>query len=93
MQNYWLPLAKQEDEWDELVLPQLRRQADEIKWSDAMYEAERLNAAQYEAELAMDAELIRKMQHIVDAETELVLKEGREVTTRRKKAPVPVVKP
>jgi hypothetical protein len=93
LQNYWMPLAEQEDQWDELVLPQLRRREDQIKWADAMHEAERLNGAEYETELAMDAALVRKMQHIVDAETELVLKEGREVVRGRKKAPIRIFKP
>lgn len=93
LQNYWLPLAQQEDEWDELVLPQLRRREDGTKWADAMHEAERQNGTEYEAELAADAALIRKMQHIVDAETKMVLKEGREVITGRKKAPIRVIKP
>ncbi|KAF1930819.1 uncharacterized protein M421DRAFT_57499 [Didymella exigua CBS 183.55] len=93
LQNYWLPLAKQEDEWDELVLPQLRRREDEIRWADAMHEAERQNGVIYEAELVKDAALIRKMQSIVDAETEFVLNEGREVIRGRKKAPIRVIKP
>jgi hypothetical protein len=33
------------------------------------------------------------MQRIVDVETEMVLKEGREVITGRKKAPIRVIKP
>lgn len=93
LQNYWLPLAQQEDEWDEFVSPQLKTQEDGTKWADAMREAERLNAAEYEAELAADALLTRKMQRIVDAETEMVLKEGREVVTGRKKAPIRIIKP
>jgi hypothetical protein len=93
LQNYWLPLAQQEDEWDELVLPQVKKREDGNKWADVMHEAERLNGAEYEAELVADAALIRKMQRIVDVETEMVLKEGREVITGRKKAPIRVVKP
>ena len=93
LQNYWLPLAQQEDEWDELVLPQLKKREDGNKWADVMHKAERLNGAEYEAELVADAALIRKMQRIVDVETEMVLKEGCEVITGRKKAPIRVIKP
>lgn len=93
LQNYWLPLAKQEDEWDELILPQLRRREDKIKWADEVHLAEKQNGRIYEADLTRDALLIQKMQDIVDAETELVLKEGREVTRGRKKAPIQVLKP
>jgi hypothetical protein len=93
LQNYWLPLAQQEDEWDEFLLPQLKKREDGSKWADAMHEAERLNGAEYEAELTADAALVRRMQRIVDVETEMVLKEGREVITGRKKAPIRVIKP
>ncbi|KAJ4338437.1 hypothetical protein N0V87_003980 [Didymella glomerata] len=93
LQNYWLPLAQQEDEWDEFLLPQLKKREDGSKWADAMHEAERLNGAEYEAELTADAALVRRMQRVVDVETEMVLKEGREVITGRKKAPIRVIKP
>lgn len=93
LQNYWLPLARQEDEWDELILPQLRRREDRIKWADVVHEAERQNGLIYEAELSRDAMVIQKMQDIVDAETELALKEGREVIRGRKKAPIRVLQP
>lgn len=93
LQNYWIPLAQQEDEWDESVSLQLGRFEGGTKWADAMHQAERLNAAEYDAEMRADAAIIRKMQRIVDAETEMVLKEGREVITGRKKAPIRVIKP
>lgn len=75
------------------MLPQLMKREDKIKWADVVHEAEKQNGLIYEAELTKDAALIQKMQDIVDAETELVLKEGREVIRGRKKAPIRVLKP
>ena len=93
LQNYWLPLAKQEDEWDTLMTAQLRKREDNIKWTDVVHEAEKQNGAIYEEELAKDKEIIKKMQSIVDEETKLALKEGQEVIRGRKKAPIRVLKP
>lgn len=72
---------------------QLRQREDGPLWAYEMHVAEKQNGRMYEAELANDAELIRKMQDIVDVETELVLREGREVIRGRKKAPIRVIKP
>ncbi|KAF9696021.1 hypothetical protein EKO04_005926 [Ascochyta lentis] len=93
LDNYWLPLAKQEDEWDTLMLAQLMHREDKIKWADAVSEAARQNYALYEEELANDREISQKMQRIVDEETELALKEGQEIVRGRKKAPIRVLKP
>lgn len=93
LQNYWLPLAKQEDEWDVLMAAQLRKREDEVHWTDVMYEAEWQNGAVYEEELAKDRAIIKKMQDIVDEETRLALEEGEEVIRGRKKAPIRVLKP
>ncbi|KAJ4989982.1 DNA repair protein [Stagonosporopsis vannaccii] len=93
LQNYWIPLAKQEDEWDMLMAVQLRKREDEVNWTDVMFEAERRNGAAYEEELARDREMIKRMQGIVDEETRLALKEGEEVIRGRKKAPIRVLKP
>lgn len=93
LQNYWLPLAKQEDEWDSLINAQLKRREDRINWTDAMYEAERLNVATTENEVRKDQEIIKKMQDIVDEETSLALKEGQMLIRGRKKAPIRVFKP
>lgn len=93
LQNYWLPLAKQEDEWDALVAHHSRRYEDGGKWVDAVYDAERENVAVYDAELAQDKEMTRKMLAIVDEETRLALEEGQEVIRGRKKAPIRVLKP
>ncbi|KZM28442.1 uncharacterized protein EKO05_0001595 [Ascochyta rabiei] len=93
LDNYWLPLARQEDEWDVLMMAQLMFKEDKVKWTDAVHEAVRQNLALYEGELAQDREIIHKMQRIVDEETELALKEGQEVIRGRRKAPIRVLKP
>lgn len=93
LQNYWLPLARQEDKWDVLIAAQSREREEAPKWIDVMVEAERQNGAVYEEELARDREIIMKMQEIVDKETRLVRQEGREVVRGRKKAPIRVLKP
>jgi hypothetical protein len=93
LMNYWLPLAKQEDEWDMLMTAQLREREDRVKWTDAVHEAKRLNVVLYEEELAKDREITRKMQSIVDEETKLALKEGQTIVRGREKAPIRVLKP
>ncbi|KAH6615276.1 hypothetical protein C7974DRAFT_367470 [Boeremia exigua] len=92
LQHYWLPLARQEDEWDALMGSQ-GIEGTEGGWADVVVEAERENGMMYEAEMARDREVIRKMQWIVDEETRLALKEGQEVVRGRKKAPIRVLKP
>lgn len=91
--NYWLPLAKQEDEWDVLMMAQLKLREDRVKWTDAVYEAERQNVVTYEEELARDRETARRMQGIVDQETKLVLSEGQTIVRGRAKKPIRVLKP
>ncbi|KAJ4311908.1 hypothetical protein N0V94_007711 [Neodidymelliopsis sp. IMI 364377] len=93
LENYWMPLARQEDEWDNLMTAQLKLREDRIKWTDAVFEAERHNQALYEEDVARDKEIVRKMQAIVDQETKLALKEGQEVIRGRKKRPIRVLKP
>lgn len=72
---------------------QLRQLEDRVEWVDAVYDAVRQNFALYEDELARDQEMIRKMQFIVDQETQLALQEGCEVVRGRRKAPIRVLKP
>ena len=91
--NYWMPLARQEDHWDTLVLAQLNQREDKIKWTDAIHEAEKQNSMLKDEETAQDQKLIQKMQKIVDKETELALEEGQEVVRGRRKAPIRVLKP
>lgn len=105
LQNYWLPLAQQEDEWDALVAREagkgmglgdtdgLRVVAAEGKWVDVVLRAREENVDVYEEWLRRDRGIIKRMQGIVDQETALVLKEGREVVRGRAKAPIRVIKP
>jgi hypothetical protein len=83
--NWWLPMAKQEDQWDAWVNKQARRRVDGdddgVKWIDAV----RLSEREYQT--------IRKMQRIVDLETELALKEGQTIIRGRKRRPLKVIKP
>jgi hypothetical protein len=94
--NWWLPMAQQEDEWDALVNMRAGRNvdgSDGVKWVDAVRMNEKLNQAAYEEDCARDRETIRKMQRIVDVETELALQEGQTVVRGRKKRPIRVLKP
>ena len=103
LQNYWLPLAQQEDEWDALVAREagegrglgdgLRVVAEESRWVDEVLLAREENVEVHEEWIRRDRGLVRKMQGIVDRETELALKEGREVVRGRVKAPIRVIKP
>lgn len=91
--NYWLPLAKQEDEWDALLTEQLMQKEDNIEWAKAVSDAERQLGAQHAEWMANDKEITRKMQRIVDIETELALKEGQAIVRGRRKAPIRVLRP
>ena len=97
LQNYWLPLAQQEDEWDALLSREagdgVRAVAEESRWVDEVLQAREENVEVYEEWLRRDRGLVRRMQAIVDRETALVLKEGREVVRGRAKAPIRVIKP
>jgi hypothetical protein len=94
--NWWLPMAQQEDEWDALVNMRAGRNVDGfdgVKWVDAVKMNERLNQEAYEKDQARDREIIRKMQRIVDLETEMALEEGQTIVRGRKKRPIRVIKP
>jgi hypothetical protein len=97
LQNYWLPLAQQEDEWDELVAAEgekgMEQGAEEGRWVDVVLKAREENVEVYEEWSRRDRGIVKKMQGIVDRETALVLKEGREVVRGRVKAPIRVMKP
>ena len=101
LQNYWLPLARQEDEWDALLAAQARKEPEleervaegEDRWVDEILKAIEENADVAEEWGRRDKGIMRRMQGIVDRETELALKEGREVIRGRVKAPLRVIKP
>lgn len=91
--NYWLPMAKQEDQWDTLITAQTREREDKILWVDAIYHANSENSKTYEAEAVKDREAAEKMQRIIDLETEFALKEGQTVRRGRKNKPLSVLRP
>lgn len=94
LSNWWLPMCKQEDEWDMLINAQLKEpEEDTVRWTDAIRLSERENQEAYEKDLRKDRETTKKMQTIVDLETELALQEGQTIIRGRKKSPIQVIKP
>ncbi|KAF2131593.1 hypothetical protein P153DRAFT_394911 [Dothidotthia symphoricarpi CBS 119687] len=91
--HYWMPMGRHEDEWDELINEQLEGREDNVKWVDAIQLSDRENQEAYDKDMANDKELVKKMQRIVDAETELALKEGRTIVRGRKRRPIRVITP
>ncbi|KAH7080316.1 hypothetical protein BKA63DRAFT_407758 [Paraphoma chrysanthemicola] len=95
--NWWLPVAKQEDDWDALLRVGAKRRVegddDRLKWVDAIRLSERENKETHERDQLKEMEITGKMQRIVDLETELALKEGRTIIRGRKNRPLKVIKP
>jgi hypothetical protein len=95
--NWWLPMAKQEDDWDEMVDIGAGRRMDGpdngVMWVDAVRLSERENQDDYERDQAKDRRLVTKMQRIVDVETKLALEEGQSIVRGRKKKRLWVLKP
>jgi hypothetical protein len=95
--NWWLPMARQEDEWDALVNKRAGRnidgREDDVKWVHAITISERLNQEVHERSQAREKATTRKMQKIVDLETRLALQEGQTIVRGRKKRPLKVIKP
>ena len=86
-------MCQHEDEWDVLINAQLKKREDTVEWVDAVHAAEKENREAYNRDIAKDREVVRKMQKIVDLETELALKEGQTIVRGRKKSPIRVIKP
>lgn len=93
LSNWWLPICKQEDEWDGLIDSQLEAREDDVKWIDAIKVSERENQEAYEKDVRKDREITKKMQRIVDLETKLALQEGQTIVRGRKRNPIRVIKP
>ncbi|KAH6860970.1 hypothetical protein BKA58DRAFT_392546 [Alternaria rosae] len=93
LENWWLPICQQEDVWDVLITAQLREREDTVKWADAIHDSARANQEAHEADIRKDRETTKKMQRIVDMETELALKEGQTIVRGRKRHPIRVIKP
>ncbi|CBX92419.1 hypothetical protein IAQ61_006187 [Plenodomus lingam] len=91
--NWWLPLSQQEDRWDIMMNAQLGEVGDETGWTEAVQMAIQQNVVAHHKELVKDAEMTKKMQRIVDLETELALAEGQTIMRGRKRRPLSVIKP
>ncbi|KAF2030116.1 hypothetical protein EK21DRAFT_66280 [Setomelanomma holmii] len=95
--NWWLPMAQREDEWDTWINMRAKRLIDGddggVKWVDAVRFSERENQEAYERDQVKERATTRKMQRIVDLETELALNEGQTVIRGRKRRPIKVIKP
>lgn len=94
-------MAQQEDNWDDIVNRQAGKNLDDDtstledggRWVDAVKASEQDNLDAYRSDLAKDRMITRKMQRIVDRETELALQEGQTIIRGRKKRPISVIKP
>ncbi|KAF2182239.1 hypothetical protein K469DRAFT_586944 [Zopfia rhizophila CBS 207.26] len=83
--NYWMPLAKHEDEWDYIIRRELGGEGESVKWVDAVRKAEIENTIAYERDIARTREIAERMQRIVDSETALAIKEGQKVVRGRRR--------
>ncbi|KAJ6270962.1 hypothetical protein PSV08DRAFT_300228, partial [Bipolaris maydis] len=52
---------------------------DDVKWTDAIRQSERLNQEAYQKDMRKDREITKKMQNIVDLETKMALDEGQTI--------------
>lgn len=93
LDNWWLPICQQEDKWDVLMNEQLKKREDTVRWTDAVRLSQSENQEAYEKDLKKDRQITRKMQRIVDMETELALKEGQTIVRGRRRHPIRVIKP
>ena len=93
LENWWLPICQQEDVWDVLITAQLREREDTEKWATAIRDSLRANQEAHQADIRKDIMMTKKMQKIVDMETELALKEGQTIVRGRKRHPLRVIKP
>jgi hypothetical protein len=91
--NWWLPMCEQEDKWDALINEQLTEREDGVSWTEAVRLSLKLNHETHEKDSAKDRAMVKKMQRIVDLETELALKEGQTIVRGRKRSPIRVIKP
>jgi len=94
--NWSLPMARQEDMWDTIIGEYCGRSIEgntSVKWVDAVHSSERENQHAYEADLANDKAIIKRMQSIVDQETKLALQEGQTIFRGRTRRPIRVTKP
>lgn len=86
-------MCEEEDEWDALINAQLQTREDDVKWTDAIRQSERLNQEAYQKDMRKDREITKKMQNIVDLETKMALDEGQTIVRGRRRRPIQVIKP
>lgn len=86
-------MCEQEDKWDALINEQLTEREDGVSWTEAVRLSLKLNHETHEKDSAKDRAMVKKMQRIVDLETELALKEGQTIVRGRKRSPIRVIKP
>lgn len=89
LENYHAPLARQEDEWDEILLRDHGvtegGKQDQVKWMDALEVAMGINRSLWDRAWLKRKEVAAQMLAIVDREMELARQEGTEVMRGRKK--------
>ena len=96
LQNYWNPIARFEDDWDEILRREfglveegeggnLKR---EDMWVYEVKKAEVVNSELYERTMAKDRAIAAQMVRLVDKERALAKKEGQEVVRGRKGKPI-----
>ncbi|KAF2637945.1 hypothetical protein P280DRAFT_406034 [Massarina eburnea CBS 473.64] len=93
LSNYWIPLGRQEDEWDELLerefgVELMGSRSREMRWVDSMRKVLDENNAEHNAMMANDMATARRMTRIVEEETRLAIKEGQTVVRGRKRNPI-----
>ncbi|ORX95405.1 hypothetical protein BCR34DRAFT_629022 [Clohesyomyces aquaticus] len=88
--NYWQPIATQEETWDDIIAEHFAlvdgkgEGNQEPTWTQAIAEAERINTAKHDHDMASDRVTARRMQKIVDQETALALQEGQTIIRGRR---------
>lgn len=89
-EEYWLPLASYEDQWDELLRNEFHTppEPEETTWVQGYRDMLVEDNERHFGRKLKDVEMARRMQEIIDQETELANKEKqarREEKTRQRK--------
>ena len=86
LNNYWMPIAQSEDEWDEIVWRESRKTGARsgVSWKHAINEALETNREAYTQMREKNIQMGKKMQEIVDQEEALAAEERQKA--RMKKA-------
>jgi hypothetical protein len=82
LSNYWLPIAGQEDRWDDILRDQtsLEDAEPEVRWKTAVRDSFAENRIVYEKMISKDIMIAKKMQSIVDQEKILAAEEKQKAT-------------